>query len=212
MSYVRQGVLLLFCTMLYGCVIMPNYPSSWASLESARQDCFSINGIYHNEGDAARYGSPHLTQRLFRDKFGNPVKDMDHIDGVDRVEVTVTKEGMLEITALYVDRPVIKKQLFANREEFRCNDGKIEIAQFIVDWTGARQESVILLKSIDGALVVKDGATGLMIYVLPLTGFDWQRYKPYQSGKSESKPMLHDDVVNCVAGGERRWTDRSECD
>ena len=211
MSYVRQGLLLLYCMMLSGCVIMPNYPSSWASLESARQDCFSVGGVYHNRGNAARYGSPHLAQRLFLDASGQPVKDRDLVHGVDSVEVAVTKEGTLELTALYLDRPVVKQQLFANKEEFRCDDGKIEIPRFVVDWMGARQQSVILSKSIDGALVVKDGATGLMLFVLPVTGFDWQRYKPYQSGKPESKPVLH-DVVNCVAGGELRWTDRSKCD
>jgi hypothetical protein len=102
--------------------------------------------------------------------------------------------------------------LFANKDEFRCDDGKIEIAGFFVDWMGARQQSVILSKSIDGALVVKDGATGLGFFVIPITGFDWQRYKPISWGKPESQPKPDDDVVNCVAGGELRWTDRSKCD
>ena len=193
MSYVRQGLLLLYCMMLCGCVIkIPDYPSSWASLESARQDCFSVGGVYHNKGDRGRYGVPHLAQLLFRDVSGrlvNPGGDIWHrdkkdlVDGVDSVEVAVTKEGTLEVTALYEDRPVIKKQLFANKEEYRCNDGKIEIAQSTVDLTGPRQESVILLKSIDGALVVKSGALGLGLFVIPIAGFEWYRFKPYQSGK-----------------------------
>jgi hypothetical protein len=207
MSYVRQGLLLLCCMMLCGCVIMPNYPSSWAPLESARQDCFSVGGVYHNQGQAARYGAPDLAPRLFQETSDKALFKL-----VDRVEVAVTKEGTLEVTALNLSRPVMKKQLFANKDEFRCDDGKIEIAGFFVDWMGARQQSVILSKSIDGALVVKDGATGLGFFVIPITGFDWQRYKPISWGKPESQPKPDDDVVNCVAGGELRWTDRSKCD
>jgi hypothetical protein len=193
MSYVRQGPLLLYCMMLCGCVIkIPDYPSSWASLESARQDCFSVGGVYHNKGDRGRYGFPHLAQLLFRDVSGRPVKpggdiwrqdEKDLVYGVDSVEVAVTKEGTLEVTALYEDRPVIKKQLFANKEEYRCNNGKIELAQSVVDLNGPRQESVILMKSIDGALVVKSGAHGLGLFVIPISGFEWYRFKPYQSGK-----------------------------
>jgi len=65
----------------------------------------------------------------------NPGGDIWHQDkkdlryGVDSVEFAVTKEGTLEVTALYQDRPVIKKQLFANKEEYRCNDGKIELGK-----------------------------------------------------------------------------------
>jgi hypothetical protein len=76
--------------------------------------------------------------------------EKDLVYGVDSVEVAVTKEGTLEVTALYENRPVIKRQLFANKEEYRCNDGKIEIVQSVVDSMGPRQESVILSKSIDG--------------------------------------------------------------
>ena len=211
MSYVRQGPLLLYCMMLCGCVIYPNYPSSWASLESAQQDCFLIGGVYHNKGDGGRYGVPHLTQRLFRDEFGWPVKDRDLIDFVDSVEVAVTKEGALEVTARSRDRSVKKKQLFANKEEYRCNDGKIEIVQSVVDSTGPRRQSVILSKSIDGALVVQDGALGLGLFVIPIADFEWQRYKPYQSGKPESQPMLHDfdRFVHCRFPPEKQLTKSS---
>ena len=196
MSYVRQGPLLLYCMMLCGCVIRaPNYPSSWASLESARQDCFSVGGVYHNKGerwDERRFGPPHLAYVFFRGVYGRPVNpggdiwrqdEKDLANGVDSVEIAVTKEGTLEVTALYEDRPVIKKQLFANKEEYRCNDGKIELAQSVVDSMGPRQESVILSKSIDGALVVKDGVLGLGLFVVPIANSEWRRFKPYQSGK-----------------------------
>lgn len=207
--------------MLCGCVIIPNYPSSWASLESARQDCFSVGGVYHNEGDGGRYTTPHLAQLLFRDVADGPVNaggsiwrqdKKDLVKGVDSVEVAVTKDGTFEVTALHEDRLVIKKQLFANKEEYRCDDGKIEIAQSTVDSMGPRRESVILLKSIDGALVVKNGGLGLGFFVIPIAGFEWDRFKPYQSRKPLSQPMLHDDFGNCVAGGERRWAYRSKRD
>jgi len=178
--------------MLCGCVSIPNYPSSWASLESARQDCFSVGGVYHNKGDGGRFGVTHLAHVFFRGVYGRPVKpggdiwrqdEKDLVYGVDSVEIAVTKEGTLEVTALYEDRPVIKRQLFANKEEYRCNDGKIEIVQSVVDSLGPRQESVILVKSIDGALVVKDGVLGLMLFAIPTAGSEWYRFKPYQSGK-----------------------------
>lgn len=178
--------------MLCGCVSISNYPSSWASLESARQDCFSVGGVYHNEGDGGRFGPPHLAHVFFRGVSGRPVnpggdiwrqKEKDLVYGVDSVEIAVTKEGTLEVTALYEDRPVIKKQLFANKKEYRCNNGKIELVQSVVDSNGPRQESDILVKSIDGALVVKSEVLGLGLFVIPITGFEWHRFKPYQSGK-----------------------------
>ncbi len=197
----------LSCMMLCGCVSYPNYPSSWASLESAQQDCLSIGGVYHNIGAGSRYGAPHLAPRLFQD-----VKDQALFKGVDRVEVAVIKDGTLEVTALNQDWPLRSKKYFATKDEYRCNDGKIEIAHFAVDLSGARREWVILSKSIDGTLVVEDGALGMMIFILPVAGFEWLRFKPYVSGKPESQPPQVDDFVNCVAGGERRWTYRSKCD
>ena len=200
---------MLNCTMLCGCVTYPNYPSGWATLDSARQDCFSIGGLYHNRGDGGRYGGPHLAPLLLRgtdlDMFS---MDKTLSEGVDRVEVAVTTEGKLEITALNLSRVVKRREFFASKDEYRCNDGKIEIAAFIVGMTGARQESVILSKSIDGALVVKDGAVGMMLFVLPVAGNEWSRFKPFKW----SQPVWDDNVVNCVAGGELRWTDRSKCD
>lgn len=178
MSYVRQGQLLLYCTVLCGCVTYPDYPSSWASLEFARKDCFSVSGVYHNRGVGGRYGGAILTQKLFREN-GWPVKNTEQ---AHFVEIAVTKEGTLDLTAIYWSSgsslPMLKKQFFANKEEYRCNDGKIEIPQFVIDFSGARQASVILLKSNDGALVVKDGAHGLMVFVVPISGFEWSRFMP----------------------------------
>ena len=214
MSYMRRALLSLNSIMLCGCVSYPNYPSSWPSLESARQDCLSINGVYHNRGDWSRSGGSrsYLAPRLLRDINRSDLdmfsKDKALTEGVDRVEIAVTKEGKLEITARDLSLVVKSKELFASKDEYKCNDGKIEIADFIVGITGARQESVILSKSIDGALVVKDGAAGLMLFVLPVAGNDWHRFEPFKW----ADPEWNDNVVNCVAGGELRWTDRSKCD
>lgn len=204
--------------MLCGCITYPNYPSSWASLESAQQDCLSINGVYKNRGDWSRSGggAGYLAPRLFRDINSSDL-DIFSVDttlsrGVDRVEVAVTKEGTLEVTAFDLSRVVRRQQFFASKDEYRCNNGNIEIALFVVGMMGARQESVVLSKSIDGALVVKGEAAGLIFFVLPFAGNEWTRFKPYGLWKPESQPVPQDDVVNCVAGGERRWTDRSKCD
>jgi hypothetical protein len=207
MSYLRQGHLLLYCLMLCGCAY--DYPSGWPSLESARQDCISVSGVYDNHGVwVGRYGGSILAQKLFRDARGWPLKSPDLTYGVDSVEIAVTKEGTLDVTArteqdrrvevivtkegkmefipgVHQDSLVIKKQFFANKEEYRCNDGKIEISQVVVDLTGARQESLVLSKSIDGALVVKEGAVGLVVFVLPVYGNAWQRYMPYHPPKPQ---------------------------
>ena len=174
---------LLCCLVLCGCAY--DYPSDWPSLESARQDCFSVSGIYDNRGVwVGRYGGSILAQKLFRDAHGWPLKSPDLANGVDSVEIAVTKEGTLDVTArIHQESVVIKKQFFANKEEYRCNDGKIEISQVVVDLTGARQDSLVLSKSIDGALVVKEGAVGLMVFVLPVYGNAWQRYTPYHPSK-----------------------------
>ena len=204
--------------MLCGCVNYPTYPPGWASLEYARPDCLSINGVYSNSGEWSRFrgSGSFLAWRLLRDTSPADLeffsKDTTLDKGVDRVQIAVSQEGKLEITALDRDRVVKRKEFLASKDDYRCDDGRIEIAEFIVGLTGARQESVILLKSTDGALIVKDGAAGLMLFVLPIAGNDWHRFKAYPSGDPGAQPARKDAVVDCVAGGEQRRADQSKCD
>lgn len=191
MLYARAGLLLLSGMTLHGCVSYPGYPPGWAPLESARQDCQSINGVYNNSGEWSRFrgSGSFLAFRLLRDLYPADLNifsnDATLRDGVDRVEIVLTKAGKLTVTARDQDRVVKTREFFASKDDYRCSDGKIEIAEFIVGLTGARQESVILGKSTDGALVVKDGAAGMMLFVLPVAGNDWHRFKPHPPGKPE---------------------------
>jgi len=202
----QRAIYGLSCMMLCGCVSHPNYPSGWAPLESAQPDCLSIGGVYHNVGGGSRFGAPHLAPRLFFD-----TKDRALFEGVDRVEIAVTKDRKLEITAFSRDRPLRMKQYLADKDEYRCDNGKIGMAHFTA-FMGLARESVILSKSTDGALIVEDGAVGALLLLIPVAGFEWLRFMPYTSGTPKSPPQQVDDFVNCVAGGERRWTYRSKCD
>ena len=202
----QRAIYGLSWVMLCGCISFPNYPPNWAPLESARPDCVSIGGVYHNAGGGSRFGGPHLAPRVFFE-----TKDRALFEGTDRVAIAVTSNGKLEVTAFSQDRPLRIKQYFADKDEYRCDNGKIRMAHF-TSLFGLARESVILSKSTDGALVVEDGAVGALFLLIPVAGFEWLRFEPYASGKPKPEPQPIDDFVNCVAGGERRWTDRSKCD
>ena len=192
MSYVRQRMLWLYCMMLCGCYA--SYPSGWVPLESGQQDCLSIGGVYHNRGGWSRStGDAYLAPRLFQD-----INDKALFEGVDRVEVAVTEHGTLEVTALDRDRVVKKKQFFANKGEYRCNGGKIQIPYFTASTVGsvavmtAANGSLTLAQATDRALVVEDSAVamGLALFVIPvpIAGSEWTRFMPYTSVKPDLLP------------------------
>jgi len=211
--------------VLSGCVSYPDYPSGWSPLIASYEDCTAISGAYWNRGawkrSESHEGIGYLSPYLLQDPRNDALRA-----NVDRADVSVTAVGTLQVKAVYKNGESKGKTYVASKGEYACKRGKIEIpysdamaigGPLIM---GTSQGTITLAKAQDGALIIQDAASGvgLVFLVVPAvgSGHQWLRFESVDSGK---QPESHfqlidpaDERVNCVSGGRRIWTKRSECD
>jgi hypothetical protein len=171
----------LAALVLAGCVFShPEYPTGWAPLETPDRGCVSISGTYEDEGEpkiAAFPASP-LHNFLFPRNT--------RMGGANKVVIAYSAAGIIEIVAWYNDEVVTAtRQLSASANDYQCRDGAVELT--MRDFVGGGQaagmetNTIRLLKSVDGALVVKhtSSAFGLCV-IVPCGGSEdkWYRFKP----------------------------------
>lgn len=104
----------------------------------------------------------------------------------NKVVIAYSAAGIIEIVAWYNDEVVTAtRQLSASANDYQCRDGAVELT--MRDFVGGGQaagmetNTIRLLKSVDGALVVKhtSSAFGLCV-IVPCGGSEdkWYRFKP----------------------------------
>lgn len=210
MRYIFQKTLWLCCVVLNGCIVIANYPASWAPLETAQQDCFSINGIYKNEGlmiepmitgDTER--TAYLSRLLLKEWKKHEVFILSYTKSIpffESVKIFLSKDGTLEITAFKSPAIIENDQLFLKKQystivaEYRCENGNIQISQWETGGgeggIGTGRASLTLSKSTDGSLIVKVSAFGIGVtwFLIPIAGggVEWYRFEPYLSDKPNS--------------------------
>jgi hypothetical protein len=155
-------------------------------MESAQPDCIAISGVYYNSGTTSHGTGRELATILTRNmKLLNT--------GISTVAIEVTKEGRLDITP-NSSEPDQAKQFFADKDEYRCVEGKIEIPYFETQAVNghavlsyAAKGSLTLSRATDGGLVVGDSgvAMGLMLFIIPfpMVGSELTRYERVVPGR-----------------------------
>jgi len=188
--------LCLCCVALGACVLHADYPSDWTPLETGQRDCSAINGVYANVGvrinssnkRSTWYLAPLLVQEPGRRGLGADV---------DNVEISVTKDGILDIAA-WPSRPgsqpfVVTKRYSRDKAEYRCEAGTIQLSR---DESGSQQGvsgigsvTTYFARSTDGALVVKESSGGVafLIFVPMVASLrEWYRFERSTATKPAS--------------------------
>ena len=197
---VRSSILVLSVVLL-GCVRLQGYPNSWPPVEvRSKSRCPNISGTYAGRGET----DPPREERLIRTL--GVVFSMHASDGIEVAQFT---DDVLEVTLLYrVDRETQRsgKRVFIRtagdydcgsvgiglKTESRFDNGANTMGYY--GWSSGRSW---LSKSIDGALVVKQEASGFgFVGPIPIatTVHEWCRFKPYESAAPPPKlraPDLH---------------------
>jgi hypothetical protein len=168
----RPSALGLAALWLAGCVVShPDYPASWAPREIPSTGCVSIAGKYSNVGDGAHSASYFLFPRDTK------------LGGANTLAIA-EREGTIEITALWGVETVTAQRRLAG-DEYQCRDGAIELTmrESVAGGqaAGVETNTVRLMKSTDGALVIKHSSSSVGVcLVVPCGGSvdKWYRFKP----------------------------------
>jgi hypothetical protein len=171
----------LAALVLAGCVFShPEYPTGWAPLETPGTGCVSISGKYEDEGEPkiAAFPASLLHNFLFPRNTS--------LGGANKIVIAYSAAGIIEIAAWYNDEgATATRQLSASANDYQCRDGAVELT--MRDFVGGGQAAGIetntirLLKSVDGALVVKHTSSALgLCVIVPCGGSEdkWYRFKP----------------------------------
>jgi len=172
-SLLKRSVLVLAPLWLAGCIVShPDYPASWSPLATSSAGCVSVAGRYANVGEGA-YSASHFL-------FPRDTK----LGGANTLAIAEREGGTIEITASWGTETVTaQRHLAAN--EYRCGEGAIELTsrESVAGGqaAGVETNTVRLMKSMDGALVIKHTASGVGVCVIVPCGASvdkWYRFNP----------------------------------
>lgn len=189
--------LCLCCMALSACVYQrPDFPGDWAPLETGQTDCSALNGVYMNVGVRIspnnKRSSGRLGPLLFQD-----LNRWDLRDAVHNVEVSVTKDGILEVAAWPNDQSfLVSKRYSTNEGEYRCDDGTIQFSRSEagsqMGISGASSVTTYIARGTDGALIVRDSAvTAALLIVVPAGGVmhEWFRFERHSTATKPNSPL-----------------------
>src|SRR6266540_1081882 len=158
----KRFALLIASGILCGCS-SPRYPSAWSPLVETHDRCPKLSGVYNNLDEDKQLSLTSIFNLPFPGALllSSPVM----ISGVE--------DGVLEVTLWSDGKSVAKNRLVADRKDFSCEDGWIELGT--TGFTGPQLAGPYgkytrLSTSLDGSLVAKKGfwAVGLAYLVVPL--------------------------------------------
>ncbi len=169
----KRFVLIIVSAVLCSCS-WPRYPSAWPPLVETRDRCPKLSGVYDNLDEEKRLSLTSIFNLPFpgTELLSSPVM----ISGVE--------DGVLEVTLWSDGRLVAKNRLVADKKDFSCEDGWVELGT--TGFTGPQLAGPYgkytrLSAQLDGSLVAKKGfwAVGLAYLVVPLgtSEYTWHRFK-----------------------------------
>ncbi len=171
-----QTVALILATFVFcGCALShPAYPADWAPLEASGTSCGSIAGRYEDWGDDAYPASHFLFPRNSKAGAANTLALKESEAGV--IEISTWRD---------TERATTQRRLVASANDYQCRDGVIELStrEFVGGGqaAGIETNAVRLMKSSDGALVIKHTSSGIGVCVIVPCGGSvdkWYRFKP----------------------------------
>jgi hypothetical protein len=183
---VRITALVLLALSLAGCVIShPEYPTQWAPPEPLAMGCASIAGSYNDAADAVEpkakvWTRPSLARTLLSPgETGLPL--------ATKVVIAQLASGVIGFSATSDTGGVLAtRRLSADANDYQCRDGAIELRKTrkLIGGPGVTMmgiDTLRLMKSVDGALVVKHTEAGFgMCVIFPCGGSEdrWYRFTP----------------------------------
>lgn len=195
-------------SFVYGCAgYFVTYPEDWAPPVEPREDCSAIAGVYDNTGvlvEATNLMIPIIeSTRVFLSPSLIPRGRA--LPG--QVEIVIDDKRM-DVTATYLDGWVEKKEYSAEKGDFECDRGKVEIDEwghmvgpFVPIAVG--HDSVTFSKATDDALVVSvhSVAGGLPMFLPVVAGgrsyLRFASYDPEEGAKIET--ILHSEKSRFIA-------------
>jgi hypothetical protein len=172
----RLRMLMAMC--LAGCTVTDQpYPAAWDPLPPpAPGDCARFAGSYADRGETAgTRAQPSLTQGLF-----GPHSAWKE---ADRVDFSLPREGVLDVTAWDDGQPLIRRSFTAEAGEFSCNRGQLVVRSrrwVAEDIIAGRQRITIEFSDAAPQLVahVKESTYGTIFAVVPIAGSaaHWYRF------------------------------------
>ncbi len=189
--------LCLCCMALSACVYQrPDFPGDWAPLETGQTDCVAISGVYANVGVWIRSDNTRSRGRLGPLLFQD-LKRWDLKEAVDNVEISLTKDGILEVAAWPGNQSfVVTKQYSRNKGEYRCDGGTIQMSRSEagseMGMSGVSSVTTYIAKSTDGALVLRvSGVTMGLLIVVPVAGalHEWYSFERHSTATKPNLPL-----------------------
>lgn len=185
-TYWHHAVLWMSCFAVSGCVGMgmgmrADTPTEMQTIE---KDCSSISGTYENQGiyyyDNGDKSEPRLADMIF-----DPIWGDRKLNDADFVNITITKDGILEISVFTNGEQVRTQRYSEGKGEYHCDHGTIQFTgwrgKFYLLIAHVARVSIAISRSINGPLIVNHTRTDAgYILGFPAEGTvtSWSHFSP----------------------------------
>jgi hypothetical protein len=181
--FLASGLLLSACVVRH-----PDYPPTWAALQSTGHECPLLTGLFENRGEShdPTVGNPvgkYLSYYLF--------PNLKDFKSVNKIGFSQSEPDMLEVSAWMDENLLVRKQFSKTTNEYNCQNGMILLSRSEgVNREGVvaiSSETVYLAKSADDGLILNYASSGFGIVLLIPVGaseINWFRFKPFTSKRN----------------------------